>query len=147
MKLYEAMIILDGAVAERDYGACTAAIESIIKKHGGNIVDLRKWDDRRLVYEIRRAKRGTYVLVHFEAPPSAIETLRRDFVLSEKILRHLITIDIDGVPTGDERPGITTTSVPDFLDRRPREGRPDGPAGDHVGPAADEVAVPGMERM
>jgi len=141
LTLYEAMIIVDSAAAERDYAACVAEIESAIRKHGGKIVDTRKWDDRRLAYEIARAKRATYVLVHFEAPGSAIETLRRDFVLSERIVRHLITLDVDGVPTGDERPGITSTAVPDFTDHRPREGRPEAPVGDGVAHATDEIAV------
>jgi len=124
LKLYEAMFIVDSALAERDYAGVTAEIESIVKKHGGAVVDQRKWDDRRLAYEIGRMKRATYILVHFEAPPLSIETMRRDFVLSEKIVRHMITLDADGVPAGDERPGITSTAIPDFPDRGFREGRP-----------------------
>lgn len=136
MKLYEAMILVDSAIAERDYDGCVQEIDSTLKKYGGNVVDLRKWDDRRLVFEIEQVKRALYILVHFECPTSAIESIRRDFVLSERILRHLIIIDIDGVPTGDDRPGITSTAIPDFGERRPREGRPEG------GPSEEGEAAP-----
>lgn len=141
MKLYEAMILVDSAIAERDYDGCVSEIDSTIKKYGGNVVDLRKWDDRRLIYEITRVKRALYILLHFECPTSAIESIRRDFVLSERILRHLITIDIDGVPAGDDRPGITSTAIPDFGERRPRDGRPEGgPPEEAEGVPAEEIA-------
>ena len=109
MRLYEGLFVIDAAIAERNYDDVCAEIESTITKHGGKVVDLRKWDERRLAYDINKARRATYVLVHFETPPESIAELRRDFVLSENILRQLLVIDADGVPTGDERPGITNS--------------------------------------
>ncbi len=125
MRLYEAMFIVDSSQAERDWDGAAGEIQAIIAKHGGKVVDFRKWDDRRFAYEIKRMKRGAYALVHFEAPTLSIEAMRRDFVICEKIVRQLITVDADGVPTGDERPGITSTAIPDFPDRsRGRDSRP-----------------------
>ncbi len=109
MRLYEGMFVASSSLAKNDWDGVCGDIESIISKHGGKVVDLRKWDERRLAYEINHVRRGTYILVHFEAPPLSMEEMRRDFNLSEKILRQLVVIDVDGVPTGDERPGITTT--------------------------------------
>ena len=133
------MLLVDSALAERDWSAVAQEIESTVTKHGGKVVDLRKWDDRRLAYEIGRMKRALYVLVHFEAPPLSIEALRRDFALSERIARNLITLDEDGVPTGDERPGITSTAIPDFGDRR------FGPPRDDRGRGEEEGVVEGAE--
>jgi len=118
------MFLVESSLADRDWQGVAAEIESTVKKHGGNVVDLRKWDDRRLVYEIGHVKRALYVLVHFETPPLSIEAMRRDLNLSERITRQLITVDVDGVPTGDERPGITSTAIPDFPERRSRDDRP-----------------------
>lgn len=126
MKLYEGMFLIESGLAERDWNGVVAEFETIIKRHGGEIVDLRKWDDRRLAYEINRVRRAQYVLVHFNLPPLAMQAMRRDIVLSDKILRQLITIDEDGVPTGEERPGITSTAIADFPDRDDREGGRDG---------------------
>ncbi len=128
MKLYEGMFVIDGGLAERDYAGVQSEIENLIKRHGGSVVDLRKWDERRFAYEINRVRRGTYLLVHFEAPPLAMEAMRRDLNLSEKILRQLITIDVDGVPTGEDRPGITSSPVSDLNERdeRPSRGGPRG---------------------
>ena len=92
MKLYEGMFLIESGLAERDWNGVAAEFETIIKRHGGEIVDLRKWDDRRLAYEINRVRRAQYVLVHFNLPPLAMQAMRRDFVLSDKILRQLITV-------------------------------------------------------
>ena len=118
------MFVIDSSVADRSYDEVCAEIESTITKHGGRVVDLRKWDERRLAYEINRARRGTYLLVHFEVPPEAMSELRRDFVLSENILRQILLVDTDGVPTGEERPGITTTISEASYRRRPSGPRP-----------------------
>lgn len=144
MKLYEAMFVIDSSRAERDFDGACAAIDTIIKRHGGNVVDTRRWDDRRLAYEIGRTRRGTYVLVHFEAPTLAMEAMRRDFTLAEEIVRQLITIDIDGVPTGDERPGITSSAVADLSERDgfgrgPRRG-PRSSSKDETGDEDDDEA-------
>lgn len=123
MRLYEGMFVIDSSVAERDYDGVCKEVESTISKHGGSVVDLRKWDERRLAYELERARRGVYILVHFEAPPESIAGLRRDFDLSDNILRQLLLVDSDGVPSGDERPGITTSISEASHRRRGRSRR------------------------
>lgn len=98
-KLYEAMFIVDSNKAREDYqkmeGICTATIT----RHGGEIVKAVKWDDRRLAYEIKKCKRGTYILVHFNSDTQVIGKIDRQIQLNENILRCLITVDEDGVDT------------------------------------------------
>ncbi len=134
MRLYEGMFVVDSAIAERSYDEVCDEIRSTISKHGGEVVDLRKWDERRLAYEIKRVRRGVYVLVHFEAPPEAMEEMRRDFVLSDNILRQMLLVDIDGVPSGEERPGITN-SISEASHRRRHKPREDSDKGEE----ADDV--------
>ena len=117
------MFVIDNSVADREWDGVCATIDSVITRHGGKVVDLRKWDERRLAYQIGRAKRATYILVHFEAPTGSMQEMYKDFVLAENILRQLITVDIDGVPTGEERPGITTTLSETMSGRRGRGRR------------------------
>lgn len=98
-KLYEAMFIVDSAKAKENYEAAEAECLAAITRHDGNIVKSVKWDDRRLSYEINKIKRGVYILVHFEAAPEAVAKIERQALLNEKILRVLITVDVDGVET------------------------------------------------
>ncbi len=99
IRLYEAMFIVDSALAKDDYTKSEQACLECITRHGGEVVKAIKWDDRRLAYEINGVKRGTYILVHFNAEGDAIARIERQVQLSEVILRVLITRDEDGIET------------------------------------------------
>ncbi|MDX2119346.1 MAG: 30S ribosomal protein S6 [Planctomycetota bacterium] len=86
---YEAMILLGQAVAA-DLTGALAHINEIFSRGHANVIAMRKWDDRRLAYEIAGQKRGLYILAYFEAPNDKLEHIERDFRLSEKVLRSLI---------------------------------------------------------
>lgn len=90
LRKYEAMIILDSAKAGTDWDGVVGRLRELIEREGSEIESLEKWDERRLAYEVKGHKRGTYVLVHFSAPPGAVTVMRRSFELSEEIVRALI---------------------------------------------------------
>lgn len=75
------------AEPENSLKLCRGMIES----HGGKIIVLKKWDERKLIYEIGGQKRGTYIIAYFNAPGSAITAIERDVKLSEEVLRVLVT--------------------------------------------------------
>jgi small subunit ribosomal protein S6 len=62
----------------------------LIEKYEGQITDIRKWDERRLAYEIAGKNRGLYILVYFEIPTAMLQEIERDIQLSEDILRAMI---------------------------------------------------------
>jgi len=104
LRLYEGMFILDDARCSEDYHATVAVVHDILKEFGAEIVDSRKWDERKLAYPIRRHRRGVYVLVHFNAPPESIAQIERRLKLAaDTVLRSLIVVDEDGVTLGDEK--------------------------------------------
>jgi small subunit ribosomal protein S6 len=89
-RLYEAMFLLDSGLAATEWDAVRGTIEHILTRHGGEIVSFKKWDERRLAYEIEGKSRGTYILVYFRGAADQIGAIERDVQLSERILRVLI---------------------------------------------------------
>ena len=89
-KLYEAMFLIDSALAASDWDGINAVIKKILKKAKVKILYMEKWDERKLAYDIRRVSRGTYILCYFKAPGTVIHQIERDVQLSEKIMRALI---------------------------------------------------------
>src|SRR5688500_14669544 len=87
---YEAMFLM-GPAGATEPQAQLELVRGIIERHGGKIVVLKKWDERKLAYEIKGQKRGTYILSYFTAPGSAIAPNERDVELSEDVLRALAT--------------------------------------------------------
>jgi small subunit ribosomal protein S6 len=86
---YEGMFLF-GAGAASEPQATEASVRKFIETHGGNILVLKKWDERKLAYEIDGNKRGIYYLTLFTAPPAAVAQIERDVKLSEGILRVMI---------------------------------------------------------
>ena len=66
-------------------------VVEILERAGAEIISMKKWDERRLAYEIRGNKRGVYFLVYFKAKGSKLAQIERDCNLSEDLLRAMIT--------------------------------------------------------
>jgi small subunit ribosomal protein S6 len=101
-KLYEAMFLVDSAEAATDWDGIAAAIKNILEKAGSEIVSMRKWDERKLAYDIGGKSKGTYILCYFKAEGKRLRDIERDIQLSERIMRalilcaeHLTTEDIE----------------------------------------------------
>jgi small subunit ribosomal protein S6 len=84
------MFLIDSAEAASDWDGVNKAIEKILDKAKAKVVSIKKWDERRLAYEINKKSRGTYILCYFEADSQNIHQIERDVQLSEKLLRVLI---------------------------------------------------------
>jgi small subunit ribosomal protein S6 len=89
-RLYEGLFLIDAAEAASDWDGITEMIKRILEKGSAEILSLRKWDDRRLAYDIEGKDRGTYILVYFNAPTASISSIERDIRLSERIMRSMI---------------------------------------------------------
>jgi small subunit ribosomal protein S6 len=89
-KLYEGMFLVDSAKAASNWDGINAAIKKILDKAKAEIVSMRKWDDRKLAYDIRGVSRGTYLLCYFRVDGQQIRNIEKAVQLSEKIIRVLI---------------------------------------------------------
>jgi small subunit ribosomal protein S6 len=88
-KLYEGMFLVDSAQAA-DWDATKTIIENVLKKADAEIVEIKKWDDRRLAYEIHGKGRATYILSYFKVDGEKIQDIEKSVQLSEQIMRVLI---------------------------------------------------------
>lgn len=86
---YEAMFLI-GQAAAADLHGVIAHINEILSRGHAELISMRKWDERRLAYEIKKQKRGLYILAYFKAPGGSLSHIERDCNLSEKILRVLM---------------------------------------------------------
>ena len=88
---YEAMFLLPpGAAMEQD-GTGLRLCRSIIERHAGEVILIKKWDERKLSYEVNGQKRGTYVIAYFRGPGAIVAAVERDVKLNDEILRVMVT--------------------------------------------------------
>jgi small subunit ribosomal protein S6 len=86
---YEGLFLFPQAQSGNLQGALDH-LKDILGRVQAEIISLRKWDERRLAYEIKGNKRGVYFLVYFRAPGAALTAIERACNLSELLLRSMI---------------------------------------------------------
>jgi small subunit ribosomal protein S6 len=139
---YEAMFLFGpSALADLD-GAINAA-KAMVERHGGTVLLIKKWDERKLAYEIKKQKRGTYIICFFTGPGPAVSAIERDVNLSDDVLRVLITradhlnteemaaVEPQPIQPREER---NPWDRPGFNDTGDRPRRDDRPMRDDRGP-------------
>lgn len=87
--VYEGMFLISQAAAAQ-LGDTLAHIHELFERANATVVAMRKWDDRRLAYEIDKQKRGVYILAYFTCPTDMVTKLERDVQISPKIMRVLV---------------------------------------------------------
>ncbi len=96
MSLYEGMFLMDNRQANRDWEGSLEKVKGILTKHGAEIVRCDKWGERKLAYEIKGRRRGTYVLAYFNATGTVANEVYRECELSEMFLRAMV-VKVDKV--------------------------------------------------
>jgi small subunit ribosomal protein S6 len=86
---YEVMFLI-GQSQAADFGSVIDHINEILARAGAEVLAMRKWDERRLAYEIKKQKRGLYILAYLKIPARNLTQFERDCNLSEKILRVMV---------------------------------------------------------
>jgi small subunit ribosomal protein S6 len=129
MRRYELMLVLKPDVPDERTQAVIDRTTRGIVTAGGSILKVSPWGRRRLAYAIGRHREGSYHIVLFEAPAEAISELEHSLLITEEVLRHLVTrddrpvkasrrdgavddVDIDaGPPVDDEEEDDTTELI------------------------------------
>ena len=82
-----------------------SAVEKVtraIVNAGGSLSKVSPWGKRRLAYPIQHLREASYFLIHFDVEPNAVREIERGLLLSEEIVRHLVTVIEDRGPAGEE---------------------------------------------
>jgi small subunit ribosomal protein S6 len=91
MRRYELMLVIRPDVADDKSQALVDRTTRGIVAAGGQIVKVAPWGRRRLAYPIDRHREGSYQIILFESPPEAITELEHTLLITEEVLRHLVT--------------------------------------------------------
>jgi small subunit ribosomal protein S6 len=87
------MLVLKPDVADDGNQAVIDRTTRQVVAGGGQIIKVAPWGRRRLAYPIDRYREGSYHIIQFEAPGEVIVELERSLLITEELLRHLVTRD------------------------------------------------------
>ncbi|MCC7508169.1 MAG: 30S ribosomal protein S6 [Planctomycetes bacterium] len=95
--LYEGLFIVDPGFANKDTEGAIQLCSTVLSKHKATIIRAELWGEQRLAYEVRKNKRGAYILVAFKVDSLKMQEIELECRLTERILRYLF-VNRDGVP-------------------------------------------------
>lgn len=93
MNDYESVIIIRPNLDEVEIEGIITKITDLINQNG-EVTKVDKMGVKRLAYEISKCKEGYYIVIYFEADPSIIAELERNYRINENIIKF-ITVKID----------------------------------------------------
>jgi len=113
MKLYETTIIYDPGLEETKINDEVERVTQPIAQAGGEVIEVQRWGKRKLAYNIRKRRDGTYIHVKHKSPATLIAEMDRRFRLNEGVLRHLTVLAVKESPRAAEEAakaeGLTAT--------------------------------------
>jgi small subunit ribosomal protein S6 len=147
MRRYELMLVLRPDAPDDRVQAVIDRTTRQIVAAGGQIVKVAPWGRRRLAYPIAHHREGSYQIIVFEAPAEAIAELERSLLITEEVLRHLVTRverpvrapRREGAAIGDdeaEEPAGDEDEEPEDLDATVAEGETIDESESEAAPAA-----------
>ena len=119
MNAYEGMFVIDTRSARKETEEPEELIRSLLEKVGGEIALMKRWDDRKLAYEINGRNTGLYLLTYFRGGPDTVMKLNRECRLAQAVLRALF-LRVKEIPEADS---VLTASELRSRDSDRPEGR------------------------
>ena len=88
---YETLMILDPRLNEEEVAALLTKVQETLKTLGGEVGKAESWGKRRLAYDMRKQREGTYAVLESKAEPATIKEFERQLKLNEQVLRYFTT--------------------------------------------------------
>ena len=97
MELYESLFIIRPSLSDEETTALIEKMKSAVTKNGGLLARAENWGRKKLAYEIKRERKGTYVYFYFQGPGTVIAELERSYRLEDAIIKFL-TVKLEQEP-------------------------------------------------
>ncbi|HZV50862.1 MAG TPA: 30S ribosomal protein S6 [Candidatus Dormibacteraeota bacterium] len=133
---YEILYIVRPELDEQQVQEAVASVNRLIENVQGTVLKTDVWGKRKLAYEVRHLREGTYVLTDFRVEPDRIPEMEATIKISDTVFRHLIVRK----PDRPQRARPQKARAANQAAAEPEAPEPEAPE-----PAAEErvaVAVP-----
>ena len=84
-------MIVDPRPTDEEVTALLEQLGEQLKTLGAEVTKVDNWGKRRLAYDIRKQREGTYAVFDVSAEPSMVKEFERQVGLNENVLRYVST--------------------------------------------------------
>ncbi len=89
MNKYESVIIINPNVEENTLKELTERFTTLINSDG-KVEQVNDLGKKKLAYEVKKNKEGYYVVFDFEANPSLIAELERNYRITDEVIKFIV---------------------------------------------------------
>lgn len=118
MRRYETLVVLNPELPEAQTRETIDRAKRLLTNAGAEDFEVQEWGMRDLSYEIRKHKRGYYVLLEYKATPELVKELERNLKIADEVLRFISVAATKYArkrsPEGEETVETETETDPDL---------------------------------
>ena len=89
MELYESLFIIRPSVSDEETKTLIDKMKNVADKTGAQFIKAENLGKKKLAYEVRRERKGTYVYFYFKAPNNTVGELEHAYRLEDNIIKFL----------------------------------------------------------
>ncbi len=89
MELYESLFIIRTSISDEETAALIAKMKAVAEKTGAQFIKSENLGKKKLAYEVKRERKGTYAYFYFRAPSITVAELERSYRLEDPIIKFL----------------------------------------------------------
>lgn len=89
MNKYESVVIINPNVEENALKDLIERFQTLINTDG-KVEQVNELGKKKLAYEIKKNKEGYYVVYDFEANPSLIAELERNYRITDEVIKFIV---------------------------------------------------------
>jgi small subunit ribosomal protein S6 len=124
---YEVLYIVRADLEDDKVQDIVKRVNTLIERSGGTVERTNVWGKRKLAYEVKHQKEGSYILQDFQIGPDGLPQLEAALKITEEVLRHLIVRKPDKVaPTPVAPPPAEVIPEPIAVETGGAAARSDG---------------------
>lgn len=90
MNIYENIVILNATPTDEELELSTNKIRDLITNSGGEILKVDVWGRRKLANEIKKQKKGFYVLFVIKSASSLIKRLEDYYKVFDPVIKYMV---------------------------------------------------------
>jgi small subunit ribosomal protein S6 len=90
MNIYENVVILNAALSDEEADTAVTKIKDLVTGQGGEVLKVDVWGRKKLSYEIKKQKKGLYVLLFYKAPSQTIKKLEELYKVTDSVLKYMV---------------------------------------------------------
>ena len=88
MQLYESIFIVRPSLSDEDTSKLIDKLKGVVEK-SGTVLKFENWGKKKLAYEVKRERKGTFVYLNFQSKGDLISELERSYRLEDSIIKFL----------------------------------------------------------